>query len=638
VEAPRDPLIGVLVDGRYRIDRVVGEGGFGTVYAAFHVGLGAKVAVKVPRVGDLPPSAVADEIAMFLDEGRTLKRLRHPNLVAALDVGLLPPDTSGRALPYLVLEWCEGPTLKDWLADHPSPSSREEAWALLRPAFDAIAHAHAHGVAHRDLKPANIILEPGRDGTLVPRVIDFGIAKVLGEGTGHDPSETRTASSRRAFTAKYAAPEQLAGVRTGPWTDVYALSLLLLEIIRGRPVFASEDEARNAMLEGTFPTPTSLGLSLGPWQRPLERALDPRPTQRFADASELMRALEGDASAPPAYRPEDRSARTGPRLSDSDDSAIPSSRTLRTSAQDTTAGPIPRRARRRSIAAVLAAAGVVLLGFGAMATIRYYRQENPRPRTDAASAPPSTPLPPSAAPPDPEPTTTARPLSSLTAEDLLSRSVASGLISCASTKLPAMIQITCQNGMVVLADRATGGVENETKKIRLNLQYQAKSHSLAYGAARFAIDGTWGVLIAAPEALVDDVATKVMLGTRHDEIGSNKISLEERGIPPRLAQWTGMELAPRLAAAGWDVTSDMPYETTPLATFASGKEAGTLMLVKSWGSTFLDTAKKPGSQPFAWAREGDIVLVSYGTPAAVRRELIQKIVEGMVGVETGQFP
>ena len=96
-----------------------------------------------------------------------LKGLRHPHIVAALDVGLLPADADGLALPYLVLEWCEGTTLRDWLAAHPGTRTRAEAWALVRPVLDAIAYAHARGLAHRDIKPANIILEPV-SGALTP--------------------------------------------------------------------------------------------------------------------------------------------------------------------------------------------------------------------------------------------------------------------------------------------------------------------------------------------------------------------------------------------------------------------------------------------------------------------------------------
>jgi eukaryotic-like serine/threonine-protein kinase len=250
-----DPLIGAIIDGRYRVDHVVGAGGFGKVYAAFHVGLGARVAIKVPRTDDLAPSVVPDTIAMFLEEGRTLKRLRHPNLAGALDVGLLPPDAQGTALPYLVIEWFEGPTLRDWLRENPQPLDRHEAWSLIRPVFEAIAYAHAEGIAHRDIKPANIILERKSDGRLVPRVIDLGIAKVLGNMDRSQPEATYTTSPRRAFTHKYAAPEQITGLRTGPWTDVYTLALLLLELLAGRAVFLSAQHARNAMVPAVSPTP-----------------------------------------------------------------------------------------------------------------------------------------------------------------------------------------------------------------------------------------------------------------------------------------------------------------------------------------------------------------------------------------------
>jgi serine/threonine-protein kinase len=113
MSATPDCLSGSLIDGRYRVERAVASGGFGTVYAAFHIGLSAPVAVKVLDLSEkIGAERLAERVGAFLEEARTLKRLRHPNIVAALDVGLLPQDASGVRRPYIVVEWCGGPTLK----------------------------------------------------------------------------------------------------------------------------------------------------------------------------------------------------------------------------------------------------------------------------------------------------------------------------------------------------------------------------------------------------------------------------------------------------------------------------------------------------------------------------------------------
>jgi serine/threonine protein kinase len=284
-------LTGTMVDGRYRVGQIVGSGGFGVVYSATHLMLDGKVALKVPRVAEVSGPELSELTAKFFEEGRLLKRLRHPGVVAALDLGLLPPDDAGRALPYLVLEWCEGVTLRDWLSRLAKPLSQAQAWALMRPVLEAVAHAHENDVAHRDLKPGNIIMEEQR-GALVPRVIDFGIAKLMPPRSPLPSGSTMTSSDSRVYTPRYAAPEQLVGLRSGPASDVYSLALVLAEVLLGRPVFPTDDSARVAVAEGSLPTPKKLGLSLGPWDDALERAMSMRAPERFPNARAFLEALD----------------------------------------------------------------------------------------------------------------------------------------------------------------------------------------------------------------------------------------------------------------------------------------------------------------------------------------------------------
>lgn len=161
--------------------------------------------------------------------------------------------------------------------------------------METIAEAHEMGIAHRDLKPSNIMLEPARDG-LAARVLDFGIAKVMERGTDEaETADTATHPRARAFTAASAAPEQLAGCRTGPWTDVYALALLLTEVLTDRPPIVTDEphERHRIAFADARPTPASLGVDIGAWEAILARALAVKPRDRQRDARTLLDELDG---------------------------------------------------------------------------------------------------------------------------------------------------------------------------------------------------------------------------------------------------------------------------------------------------------------------------------------------------------
>jgi serine/threonine protein kinase/tetratricopeptide (TPR) repeat protein len=335
VSAPLEPLSGSLIDGRYRVDRAIASGGFATVYAAFHIGLSAPVALKVLDLPEqLGAERLAERIGSFLEEARTLKRLRHPNIVAALDVGLLPDDGSGVRRPYIVMEWCGGPTLKKLLEERRGlPMSPAEAWLIFAPLLAAMEHAHGAGVAHRDLKPANVVLEAaptGGGGALTPRVVDFGIAKILSPDERAGSGKTRTASRFSPFTPRYAAPEQLARARTGPWTDVHALALIFVEMTTGQPAVDPDRDAARVGIDPVRPTPKALGVDVGALEPVLSCALALRPADRYPDAGALRAAMEAvaDAGWPSALDPDrDRGPHAaGPAWADL--TAPPSSQTV----------------------------------------------------------------------------------------------------------------------------------------------------------------------------------------------------------------------------------------------------------------------------------------------------------------------
>ncbi len=254
-----DALIGQVVLGRYEVEARVAQGGFAVVYRARHQELGVPVAIKVLTAADRFAGAARRlYLAQFRQEAVTLASLNHPALVRVLDVGTVGGDEAER--PCMAMEWLEGVSLEDELATRAGAGrGPREALALLRPAFDGLACAHDAGVSHRDLKPSNLMRVTARRGEPGLRVIDFGVAKVDPEADGPGGGSTSTASPITGYTAAYAAPEQITRSRTGPWTDVHALALLLVEVLRGAPGLHTPRGRRAAGGD------------------PLRRAPDPRP-------------------------------------------------------------------------------------------------------------------------------------------------------------------------------------------------------------------------------------------------------------------------------------------------------------------------------------------------------------------------
>lgn len=282
---------GRTLGGRYLIERVVGQGGFGVVFRARHLVLDAPVAIKALQPARLQGEMRDRLVAATMREAQLLARLRHPAIVSVLDGGFEDDPALG-IVPWFAMEWCEGATLEADLAARRGRGGRtlHEAFALLRPVLEAVAYGHAQGIAHRDIKPANVVLARAGD-TVSARVLDFGLAKKLGEDE-HVPMSgaTQTASADRAYTPAYAAPEQIGGGRTGAWTDVHALGLMISEVLMDRPCYAADTFYLTAN-DPTRPTPGKFGLDAGAWEMPLRRAMALHPAERFATAGELLDAL-----------------------------------------------------------------------------------------------------------------------------------------------------------------------------------------------------------------------------------------------------------------------------------------------------------------------------------------------------------
>ena len=222
----KDPfgLVGATIEGKYALLRVVGEGGFGVVYAARHQVLGSEVAVKVlkPQGGTVAEQQQLTDA--FLREARVLFTLSHRAIVRFYEAGTVQVGVN--ALPYVVLELLQGHTLEDEIQRRIQARAhfgKDEIERIFGPVLEALTLAHEAGIVHRDLKPANIMLVRGEGGALAPKILDFGTARA---GPMH------ASTTQVAFTPRYAAPEQwdpTYGV-TGAWTDVFALGATLYEV------------------------------------------------------------------------------------------------------------------------------------------------------------------------------------------------------------------------------------------------------------------------------------------------------------------------------------------------------------------------------------------------------------------------
>lgn len=261
----------------YRIDRLIGEGGFGQVWRATRDD-GSLVAIKILHL-ELIRST--DALTRFDRELSAIERLDHRHVVRAYDHGAL---ADGR--PFLVLEYIDGPSLRDVIHERGSLPPHE-ALAILEPLCDALAAAHALGLVHRDVKASNVILGHDAQGAR-PVLLDFGLVKLL------DQEGPNLTSSRSMLgTPAAMAPEQMRGHPVDARTDVYALGLLAYHLLTGAPAFGGAPGVVQSYLQVHGPRPRpSAKADLDPAiDEPIVHALAPEPAQRFAGPREFVDAL-----------------------------------------------------------------------------------------------------------------------------------------------------------------------------------------------------------------------------------------------------------------------------------------------------------------------------------------------------------
>ena len=286
------PGIGTLLDGKYRIEKVIGKGGMGIVYAAHHELLGERVALKLllEEVARKP-----EAIARFLNEARSAAKIKNDHVARVMDVGTL--DKGGVA--FIALEYLEGRDLAQLLGER-GRLAPSEATDYVLQALEAVAAAHALGIIHRDLKPANLFLAQ-QAGDDVIKVLDFGISKVLEDL--HAQVTPLTSAETLLGTPFYSPPEQLRNARTvDTRADIWAVGVILYELVTGVLPFNGElmGEIFTAILEQTPIPPSVRCPDLPPgldWV--ILKCLAKSPDQRYANVGELAADLA--QFAPPGH-------------------------------------------------------------------------------------------------------------------------------------------------------------------------------------------------------------------------------------------------------------------------------------------------------------------------------------------------
>jgi eukaryotic-like serine/threonine-protein kinase len=419
-EPARDPIVGSVVAGKYRIDGEIGRGGMGAVYRATHVMLNKTVAVKTIKP-DLVDST--ETVQRFQREARAATSLEHPNIVAVYDLG----QAEDGAL-YIAMEFVNGLNLKDAIRGS-GPMPPERIAPLLTQVASALARAHRNHIVHRDLKPQNLMIAIDANGQEQVKLLDFGIAKSLEEGT----TTQLTAAGFSLGTPHYMAPEQALGEEVDGRADIYALGVILYEMLVGDvPFNAASAPAVLIMHLNDAPQPPSRrrpDLAIPPALEAIAlRCLEKDPAQRFQTAEEFSAALERavPAGPPVALGPAPDAATalvTGPALSGATVPPLPPQQPATRptiQAQEPAALPaaVPRstgRGKRRVIAVVLTVAALffVAVVLGGYAAYRVWTSRSGPGVTETVSSDPApaavpamaTDSAPSSPPPAPPPGT-----------------------------------------------------------------------------------------------------------------------------------------------------------------------------------------------------------------------------------------
>ncbi len=282
-DEPADPLVGTVLHG-YQIQALLGAGAVARVYRARHLVLEHQYAVKVLYGASATHERARERLRR---EAQALSWLRHPNIVSVVDFGTTP-----RGFPFLTMELVEGRTLRQVIKTE-APLSATQAAGIARQIAEALAYAHQRGVVHRDVKPSNVMLDPRGH----VKVLDFGIARI------HASDGIRlTVTDALLGTPRYMAPEQITGASdVGPTADLYALGVIMYEMLSGRVPFhgSTIEVVQRQLTEAPHPLESRTGLE------PLvARLLEKQPELRPSSGADVVAAIDRTAPAPEVPRPE----------------------------------------------------------------------------------------------------------------------------------------------------------------------------------------------------------------------------------------------------------------------------------------------------------------------------------------------
>lgn len=288
-----DPLLGEVVEGRYKIQSVIGQGSAGTVYKAVQELIGREVAIKV-----LHDYLVSDEefIKRFRQEAKASSRLSHPNIITIYDFGVIPQGNR----PYIAMDLLVGTPLSDLLAQE-ERLPYKEAIPIFTQVASALGEAHREGVVHRDVKPENIVLVERSGQKLFPMMVDFGIARIVEESDAAKITRTGTVCG----SPTYMSPEQCTSSKVDNRSDIYSLAVVIYETLTGEVPFHSEELVRvMAMHLSDPPTPLNQvkpGLRFpDALEEVVYKALAKSPDQRYQTMDEFAEALEEAVKQPVA--------------------------------------------------------------------------------------------------------------------------------------------------------------------------------------------------------------------------------------------------------------------------------------------------------------------------------------------------
>ena len=265
--------------GRYHILEPLGEGGMAIVYKAYDTKFESDVAVKVIRIERLSPEILQKALKRFEREAKSLAHLTHPNIVKVLDFG----EYEGQ--PYLVMPYLPGGTLKQLL--HGKPMPWREAVRLLFPIARSLDYAHKRSIIHRDVKPSNILITESGE----PMLTDFGVAKIIDEEATMD----LTGTSAAVGTPDYMAPEQTTSKTTDHRADIYALGIVLYEMVAGRKPYQADTPLAVLFKHASEPLPRPSQFAGGipdQVEKILLKALAKKPADRYQSMAEFAQALE----------------------------------------------------------------------------------------------------------------------------------------------------------------------------------------------------------------------------------------------------------------------------------------------------------------------------------------------------------